>query len=147
MEQDPAGQAPAQDGEDIKRNEEEKPTCRVCLDEGDTDALRDHQDYLFAPCSCNTYIHLSCLRTWIANTRNNENKRRCEVCLTAFKYYRPMLARVIGSRYFSHAATVALLGGMWIAGSVAVEAITWVPGLTPFSWRVWTYPWSTFRTS
>ena len=59
-------------------NNQDIKICRICLDE-------DDQKDLISPCNCagsTKYVHRDCLENWRATNINEDNYKRCEICLS-----------------------------------------------------------------
>ena len=62
--------------------EEGLPICRICLEP-------DNIDNMFSPCKCSgtqKYVHKKCLNNWRRQSVDNDNYKRCNECLTEFKF-------------------------------------------------------------
>lgn len=53
--------------------------CKICYDP-------QYDDELIHPCKCNSYVHRSCLHTWIKLSKDPLSLTRCEVCHISYKY-------------------------------------------------------------
>jgi len=52
-------------------------TCRICLEN------YDHDDLFLSPCKCSgstSFVHLSCLYTWLCELRLNNRELNCDIC-------------------------------------------------------------------
>jgi len=61
---------------DVQNWEYQKDTCRICLEE-------DQTEKLFSPCRCSgssKYVHIDCLNEWRATSNNPEAFNRCFTC-------------------------------------------------------------------
>lgn len=62
--------------------EEDERCCKICQ------GTRAFTEPLLSPCKCSgtiEYVHESCLQEWL-NTKNADEKPRCEVCSTEYRF-------------------------------------------------------------
>ncbi len=81
---------------------DEKFQCRICFEEEDNHAL------LIAPCRCNgtsKYVHIDCLKTWIRTCDNEDAKKKCMECRSAYKYTTSALEEDV-TMYNDHNRTI-----------------------------------------
>ena len=127
---------------------EHEKFCRICHDS--TDNGEDGR--LFRPCSCRgsmAWVHVECLDKWRRASTNPQSFYRCDQCHFEYKFAQAFtayghgfgdrftVAKVLGSRFAVHVASVAvLLTLIFVAGFLA-KALGFCGGL---GWgEVWSF--------
>ncbi|RHZ75257.1 hypothetical protein Glove_216g185 [Diversispora epigaea] len=101
--------------------------CKICqeselVDEQEDGTIIYEKGKLISPCKCKgslQYVHLDCLNKWRTANVRPDASYQCEVCKYDYKFYRPKLARIVGSKIFLHFLSI-------ISFLVLIYGISWI---------------------
>ncbi|CAG8589043.1 5427_t:CDS:1, partial [Diversispora eburnea] len=122
--------------------------CKICqepelIEEQEDGTIIYEKGKLISPCKCKgslQYVHLDCLNKWRTTNLRPDASYQCEVCKYNYKFYRPKLARFIGSKIFLHILSITsflaiIYGVSWIVKVIDINVINKDRAPNPPGWK------------